>query len=207
VSLTVHRPHSAQHASILTIAYVTALLERWLEYGVVAADVGNVKISAVPPERIVPGQEHQLQLNLFLHQVTPNTRLRPHSSREKDAQACQHDRRGPLLDLHYLLTAYAEQELRTEVLLGYAADRMYEARDLRYNGTSWLPAGSAAGSTGVEPPALAMNVRSDRVSRLAGVTVEPQFLSGEELSRLWSALQARYRPSLAYKVSLVLADE
>ena len=32
-----------------------------------------------------------------------------------------------------------------------------------------------------------------------------QFLSLEEMSKLWSALQARYRPSLVYKVSLAPA--
>ncbi len=36
--------------------------------------------------------------------------------------------------------------------------------------------------------------------------VTPEFAGSEETSRLWSALQARYRPSAAYKVSTILLE-
>ena len=38
------------------------------------------------------------------------------------------------------------------------------------------------------------------------MSVSPEFTSSEEMSRLWSALQARYRPSATYKVSTVLLE-
>jgi len=36
------------------------------------------------------------------------------------------------------------------------------------------------------------------------IKITPSYLSSEELSKLWTAMQARYRPSMAYMVSVVL---
>src|SRR5690606_8349061 len=36
--------------------------------------------------------------------------------------------------------------------------------------------------------------------------ITPMFLGAEELSKLWTAMQARYRPSMAYQVSVVLIE-
>jgi hypothetical protein len=41
---------------------------------------------------------------------------------------------------------------------------------------------------------------------IAEITITPQFPGIEELSRIWSALQARYRPSVSYRVSAVIID-
>jgi hypothetical protein len=48
--------------------------------------------------------------------------------------------------------------------------------------------------------ALASSGLADGVDRLR---VTQQFLSFEEMSKLWSVLQARYRPSVTYEVSAV----
>jgi hypothetical protein len=44
---------------------------------------------------------------------------------------------------------------------------------------------------------------ADRVER---IRIEPTFLNSEEMSKLWSALQAKFRPSATYKVSAVMVD-
>ena len=108
-------------SSALAIASVTAFLKNLLENGLVDEGInasigGDAVVSALPPDRITTGTDERPQLNLFLHQVTPHTGLRP---RERS------DRRALLgLDLHYLLTAYGAQDFQIEILLGYAAQVM-----------------------------------------------------------------------------------
>jgi tryptophan synthase alpha subunit len=55
----------------------------------------------------------------------------------------------------------------------------------------------------VVQPALAALAQSDLAESVEKITMAPQFLNAEETSKLWSALQAKYRPSLTYKLSTV----
>src|SRR2546423_8323610 len=122
-------------SSALGIAAVTAVLKnlldnRLIEQGV-AASLGDVSVSALPPDRIATGADERSQLNLFLYRVTPNTGWRRSSVSLGDSHNGQNGRNGrdgeakrappaPLaLDLHYLLTAYGEQDFQAEILLGY----------------------------------------------------------------------------------------
>jgi hypothetical protein len=184
-------------STALAIASITSALKSLLENRLVEigapASVGDVTVTALPPDRITTGADERSQLNLFLYRVSPNTRWR--RSPEKSAQAT-----SPLaLDLHYLLTAYGEQDLHAEILLGYGMQLLHEVSVLsreqieaalaRLNGAR----GSAQGSDGLTEP-------------MEQISVTPEFSGTEDISRLWSALQARYRPSAAYKVSMVLID-
>ena len=49
-----------------------------------------------------------------------------------------------------------------------------------------------------------IGVRELRNEVAAALRITPELQSAEEAARLWSALQAKYRPSAAYKVSAVL---
>lgn len=55
------------------------------------------------------------------------------------------------------------------------------------------------------PTSKRVAISVDIVNRQT-LKVMPQFLSMEDLSRLWSSLQAKYRPSIAYQISGVLID-
>jgi hypothetical protein len=189
-------------SSALAIASVTAFLKNLLENGLVDEGInasigGDAVVSALPPDRITTGTDERPQLNLFLHQVTPHTGLRP---RERS------DRRALLgLDLHYLLTAYGAQDFQIEILLGYAAQVMNRTpivrRDVLRSTLSTL---ASSDNGGIPTPTLQALTGFDLDTQVDQIEVRPQYLNGEELSRIWSALQARYRPSLAYKVSMVL---
>ena len=189
-------------SSALAIASVTAFLKSLLESGLVDEGInasigGDAMVSALPPDRITTGTDERPQLNLFLHQVTPHTGLRP---RERS------DRRALLgLDLHYLLTAYGAQDFQIEILLGYAAQVMNRTpivrRDVLRSTLSTL---ASSDNGGISTPTLQALAGFDLDTQVDQIEVRPQYLNGEELSRIWSTLQARYRPSLAYKVSMVL---
>jgi hypothetical protein len=58
----------------------------------------------------------------------------------------------------------------------------------------------------VVAPALAALAESDLADQVEHLKIEPTFLNAEEMSKLWSALQAKYRPSATYKVSAVLMN-
>lgn len=194
---------------MLPAAYVTSLLRNWLNND--PDDIkpkGDLKLTTLPPDRTASEQDSPLQINLFLYQVTPNTRLRHPEGQRRSAQAGSGGDLALSLDLHYLLTIYGAEELQTEQLLEYATRRMQRARRLRYvDGRWWADARGNSRAEGIDspnPPASALDTLRDRSVQLA---VEPQFLSSEELSKLWSALQARFRLSVAYKVSAMLVDE
>ena len=201
-------------STALAIASVTAVLKSLLENRLMElgapASVGDVTVTALPPDRITTGTDERSQLNLFLYRVSPNTRWRRSegngSSIGDGGKAAGREAENspvapfPLaLDLHYLLTAYGERDLHAEILLGYGMQLLHEVAVLsgeqieaalaRLSGAK----GGAAGHDRLRQP-------------MEQICVTPEFSGTEEISRLWSALQARYRPSAAYKVSTVLID-
>ena len=193
-------------STALALASVTALLKNLLENGMASAGVtakigGDATVSALPPDRIGSGADEKAQLNVFLYHVTPHARMR------LDASASPKGRPPLALELHYLLSAYGAQDYQTEILLGHALQLLHESPVLeRERIRSSLVAISRTGDRRVIPPsqaALAGSALADQVER---ISITPEFLSTEEISKLWSALQAKYRPSATYKVSAVLID-
>ena len=67
-------------SSGLAIAAVTAVLKDLLNNGLIDHDltpsVGDVTVTALPPDRVSTAADEKSQLNLFLYQVTPNPDLR-----------------------------------------------------------------------------------------------------------------------------------
>ncbi len=194
---------SAGASSALALAAVTAVVKGLLENGLanrgVTSEIGSdAAVSALPPDRVTSGADEKAQLNLFLYHGTPHTGLRPVANGASPALS---------LDLHYLLTAYGAQDFHTEILLGHALQLLHECpvleRDVIRN---TLAALSATGSGRVVPPALAALGGSDLADRVERLRIAPEFLSTDEMSKLWSSLQAKFRPSATYKVSAVLID-
>jgi hypothetical protein len=183
---------------------VTAVLKHLLENGVAARGVtaalgGDATVSSLPPDRVPSGADERAQLNLFLYLVTPRVGL-------SIAAPLDADRGAPLtLELRYLLSAYGSQDYQAEILLGYALQLLHERPRL---GSADVGAALAALTDAddgrVIPPALAALRASDLAQQVARIEIRPEFLNAEEISKLWSALQARYRPSAVYKVSAVI---
>ena len=195
-------------SSALGIAAVTAVLKnlldnRLIERGLVAS-LGDVTVSALPPDRIAVGADEKTQLNLFLYRLTPNTRWRT------TATAATPDASRPpmlALDLHYLLTAYGEQDLQAEILLGFGMQLLHEVGSLnREQIHAALAVIAPRGSGAVISPARAALSEVKLADAVERIDVVPEFPSTEEISRLWSTLQARYRPSSAYRVSAVMIE-
>lgn len=194
-------------AGALAIASVTHVLTRLLDQRLiergVAASLGDVLVSALPPDRVPVGAEERPQLNIFLYRVTPNTR-----SWSRDTSAEYHGltaERPLALDLHYLLTAYGERNFQAEMLLGYALECLQQTPALTVDALhAVLGSGATLEGSVALPRALGALSVADVANLVGTIRMTPFSLSMEDMLKLWSALQARYRPSLTYQASAVL---
>ena len=119
-------------------------------------------------------------LSLYLYRVTANEHLRT-SPRPVDPA----DARPPLaVDLHYLLTVWADSALAEHVILGYAMRELH-ARPV-------LDVASLSPEGGWGPGEV--------------VQIIPAELSNEDMMRLWDALEPAYRLSVSYIARVVRID-
>ena len=192
-----------------SIAAVTAVLKDLLNNGLIDHDlsaVGNVTVTALPPDRIaVSSGEEKSQLNVFMFQVAANSALRNAQLPARGARGERLTNPALAIDLRYLVTAYGEREFHAEVLLGYAMQLLHETPVLtramiRAALTPALPPEVSL------PPALAMLSTADLAEQAELIKITHYDLNTEEMSRLWAAMQAKYRPTAAYQVSVVLID-
>ncbi len=196
-------------SSALAIASVTAVLKNLLDNALIqqsaTTSIGDVTVSALPPDRIPTGAEERAQLNLHLYRLTANS-----GWLHSNLFASQEERQCSLplaLDLHYLLTAYGERDFQAEILLGYAIQSLYETPILTREAIRSALASTSTDSTrGAALPTLTALSASTLADQLEQIKISPEFLSMEEMSKLWSSLQARSRLSVTYQVSVVLIE-
>jgi Pvc16 N-terminal domain len=195
-------------SNVLSIAAVTAAIKDLLENGLVSdaivSSIGDVVVTALPPDRISVAADERPQLNLFLYQISPNRNadrfLTPADKRSADSRIAT-----PLaLDLYYLLTAYGAKDFQAELLLGFAINLLYKIPVLTsdrietaLNNVTKVSAANVFSQTlsAISAAELAQNIGELKISS--------EFFNLEETSRLWSVLQTHYRPSTAYRVSMV----
>ena len=199
-------------SSPLAIAAVTAVLKDLLNDGLInhdlAAHVGSITVSALPPDRIETGAQEPNQLNLFLYQVTPNPGWRNTGLPSLDSRGDGRLSNPPLaLDLHYLLTAYGRDDLNAEILLGYGMFLLHKTPVLTRKAIRRTLTGNSPVTAALMPPSVTERTAADLADQIEQIKLTPQTMNTEELSKLWSALQARYRPSMAYVASVVLIQE
>ena len=187
-------------SSALALASVTAVLKDLLENGLAASGVttrigGDTTVSALPPDQVASGPDERAQLNLFLYHLSPHTALRHRPGNGHG---------GLALELHYLLTAYGARDLQAEILLGHALQALQQNPVLDpARLRKILDAISHAKDRRVVPPPLAALAHSELPNQVEQLRIEPTFLAHDEMSKLWSALQAKYRPSATYRVSAI----
>jgi uncharacterized protein DUF4255 len=199
-------------STALAIAGVTAVLRDLLNDGLINHNVSgvigsSVTVSVLPPDRVVPtdGPETS-QLNLFLHQVSPNPGWRNEGLPSRDPAGRLRLSNPPLaLNLHYLLSAYSGGDLHAEILLGYAMQLLHETPVLaRQAIRTALNPSPPVGN--VLPPALRALADSGIEDQIEQIKITPEYLNTEEMSKLWTAIQSHFRPTAAYMASVVLIE-
>jgi hypothetical protein len=194
-------------SNALAVAGVTAVLQYYLNgvYNHPLSVLGSVTVSALAPDIVqssLGGATARLHVNLFLHQVTFNT-----AWRNLDLPSLAPDGKTKLtnqalaLDLHYMLTVYAQDDSQAEALLGYAVFFLHENPILARSQISTALAGLPPSYAPPFANALSLSGLADQVEL---IKITPATLGREEIAWLWTALKADYRPTFPFQVSVLL---
>jgi hypothetical protein len=200
-------------SSALAIAAVTAILKDLLDNGIIEGNIiektGDVNVTTLAPELIIQKKEDtSSQLGLFMYQVTFNQGWRNAGLPSFDSNGTRVGNPPLALDLHYLLTAYGLKDYDTEILLGNAMQLLHETPVLTREAIKKALSGQpdSPGSSGKRNLPFTGSDATDLARQLESIKITPEPLSIDEMSKIWSALQKSYRPTMGYKVSVVLIE-
>jgi hypothetical protein len=194
-------------SSPLAIAAVTAAIKDLLNDGLLNNDlssIGSFTVTSLPPDRISTGQTEPNQLNVFLYQITPNSGWRNAMLPSRDSGGTRLSNPPLALDLHFLVTAYGAEDLNAEVLLGYAMQLLHDTPVLTRQQLRTVLGGVNPVDGTILPSPFGNMSAADLADQIELIKITPVFLNTEDLSKLWTSMQARYRPSMAYMASVVL---
>ncbi len=202
-------------SNALAIAAVTAVIKDLLDNAVIGQSVnlavgGSVTVTALPPGRIAVGKDETAQINLFLYHVAPNQGWRNMGLPSTGDRGERLSSPTLALDLFYMLTAYGKESFESEILLGYAMQLMHDNPVLKREAIRKALVSTQSVPSPVDsrllPPAMEALRSSDLADQVELIKIAPVPVSTEEMSKLWSAFQASYRPSVAYQASVVLIE-
>jgi hypothetical protein len=195
-------------SNALAIGAVSAVLRNLLDNGFIDAGVplGPVKVTAIAPDQIDLEDPHAPpSLNLFLHRTSRNPGWAEVGLPWFDSDGRRLSNPPLALDLHYMLTAYGIADFQAEILLGYAMQLLHERpvldRDAIRRALDPSPLGGS-----ILPPAFQALTAADLADQVDSITVTDESLGTEELSRLWAAINAHFRPTATYLVTVVLIE-
>lgn len=198
-------------STALAIASVSCVLRDLLVNGIIdhdlSASVGDIAVTALSPDKIPTDSTERSQLNLALYQVTPNAGWRNEGLPSRDANGTRLTNPPLSLDLHYLLSAYGARDLHSEILLGVGMQILHETPVLPRAAIrrALAPPDPVAGGGGL-PADLQQLFTSGLAEQVEQIKITPFSIGTEEIYRLWTAFQARYRPSAAYQATVVLIE-
>ncbi len=187
----------------LGVAATTAVLRSILENGfsqISLAPLGNITVSALPPDRITVGHGESSTLNLFMYHATPNPGWRNVDLPSRNADGGRVSNPPLALDLHYMMSAYGSEDLHAEILLGLGVQLFHETPLLTRDAVrqAFTPPG------GPLPAILQLLATTGLDEQVELVKIVPEALSNDELSKLWSVFGERYRPSAGFLATVVL---
>ncbi|NMG11112.1 DUF4255 domain-containing protein [Brasilonema sp. UFV-L1] len=197
-------------STALAIAAVTAVIKDLLNNSLKNFDLtslGDVTVTALPPDRITTGTSEASQLNLFLYHVTPNQGWRNVGLPSRDSNGDRTSNPPLAVNLHYLLTAYGKRDFYCDILLGYGMQLLHEMPVL----TRTAIRNALNPSIPVSDPDLAATLKilatAGLEEQIEQIKITPESLSTEEMSRLWATFQqTNYRATAAYQASVVLIE-
>ena len=198
-------------STALGVASVSFVLVDLLNNGLIDRDisgsVGDVAVTALSPDQVEAINGTKSQLNLFLYNVTQNEAWRNMNYPSLNALGERINNPPLAVNLHYLLTAYGVEQYHAEILLGYGMQLFHETPVLPRDAIRQsLAAPTQVAGGGSLPGAMLNLFTSELADQIEQIKIWPQMLTTEEISRLWTAFQAKYRPTAAYQVSVVLIE-
>jgi hypothetical protein len=157
-------------------------------------------ISAVPPDRIAT--EEGDQLNVFLYRTSLNPGWRDAGLPVRAANGSRLTQPPLALDLHYVISAHCKADLHAELLMGASMEALHGMSVLTASAISKYY--SQTTPPGITPDVWTLVSTAQLDQQPEQVTVSFENMSIDDISKLWSVLGEKYRPSAAYLVTVVL---
>jgi len=193
---------TSPHAIAAVTAVLRSRLTGYLSSAGVTSSVGNVSVTALPPDRLATGQQEKNQINLFMYRVSHNPGWANLGVPPRDAAGTRVAAPPLALDLHYVISAYGQDLFTAEILLGHGLLALHQEPVL---GADRIR--SALAPTPPDPSVPAGVATSGLADQIERVRLSPVNPGGEEVARLWSAFSGPYRPSAFFDASVVLIDD
>jgi Pvc16 N-terminal domain len=149
------------------------------------------------PDQVPIDAEEADHINLFLYSVAMNAGWRNVELPMRDAAGNRTGRPPLAIDLHFMMSAYGQDDYHPEMLLGIGMQALHETPFLDRGFISSIFAGA---SSNVEV-ALATSLLDQQIEQ---IKIAPHDLSADDLYKLWSAFGSKCRPSAAYIATVVL---
>lgn len=195
-------------SSPLAIAAVTHVIKEILRNGIndpaVQGLAGmNANVTATAPDKI-DLDTHPNSLNIYMYMTRPNSGWRNRDLPSRDSQGRHISNPYLALDLHFVLSAYGNEELNSDILLGYGMHLLHENYILiRDEITAMLTPQSGGGTL---PPRLEALATSGIAEQIEQIKISPENLNTEEFTRIWTSFGEKYRQSAFYMASTVLIE-
>lgn len=191
----------------LAIAAVSAVMKYLLinsltDYGV-AGSVGDVRVSALAPDLVGDDEPH---LNLFFMHASRNPGWAQHGLPTRTGSGTPVARPYLALDLHYLISAHGLSDFQAEIILGYAMQVFHEHAILSPPTIRTALTSGALVTVETPAPMIAAIAAANLAEQVEQIRIAMDPPGLEAISQTWSALQANYRPTAAYTVSVVLIE-
>jgi hypothetical protein len=189
-------------SNAMAIAAVSAVLQRVLDRATsdLTAVLGsNYSVTAKPPDQAIGDGAGDPAINLFMYRVSQNPGWANADLPERDSRGRPISNPPLALDLHYMLSAVGANDHACDVLLGHAMQALHEHRILPRDLIDQRLR-EANGMSGLFTR-LARSGLSDQVEQ---IKLSPDFLDHDEISKIWTSVQAKFRPSAFYTASVVL---
>lgn len=181
-------------SNYLAIAVVSAALQELVQAAVQPV-VPGATVRIGPPRSVTPGEK---DVNIYLYRIAANPYLRNDELPLRQAGGSPSGRSVAAVDLHYVISFGGEEHLASEVMMGRVA-ALFHARPVL--GFDELARIAAAGA------AFPYLEKGYSITQEERVTLTPEYLSLDELSKLWTVFfQLTHRPSLQFIASPVLID-
>jgi hypothetical protein len=158
--------------------------------------------TGAPPRPDPQSQIDAPAVNLFLHRATPNPAGRNIMGATRDDMGRRLNNAPLILDLHYLLSAHGPEALR-EIGFGTALHALHQAgivsRAVIRRALNALASQHDAARKAV--------ARSDLADQIESLTVTEEVLDIDAVTKIWTAIQVPYRPSVGILVTTVILED
>jgi len=179
--------------------YVIAkLIDRNVSIANLATLFGGPALTTCQSPDQVPIDADEIDhLNLFLYSVSMNPGWRNVDLPMRDPSGNRTGRPPLPLDLHFMMSAYGQDDYHPEILLGIGMQALHETPFLD---RTYIETLFSAAVAPVEV-ALATSLLDQQIEQ---IKLAPHDLSADDLYKLWSAFGSKCRPSAAYVATVVL---